>query len=395
MRKSLFLLLISLILGVVSCSKDKEEPQPIEKNPTINLSITSPVELLEGDTKEVNVSGENLEDFSVTSSDAKVAMVSTKDKMFIIEAKSVGTTTVTVTSKNVSKTLNVQVAAKNILVQRIEFGEQTKFPIGRDATLHFTIFPENVTNKKLKWESSNPNVVRVFENGRIFVLNKPGQQATIKVSATDGSNASAEITITAFNVINELRIRAGEKEIMAVGSEFTLHYDAYGINRNVSPTDETVSWKSDAPEIVSVDANGKITCHKEGRAEIKAVANDGFGAEAKIIIKSIIPVNKIKINGQSNEGAISLKKNSSLPLVITTFEDDKLVETINGGKSKSQYVTIHFSKREENPSYMAEISKEGLLKVYKTGVFFLKVSYNHSLDPTEYVDCEVKVTVTE
>lgn len=351
---------------------------------------------MEGETKEIQVSGKNLKTFTVTSSNTEVVTVSTKEKMFIIDAKSVGTATVTVSSKNVSQSLVVEVSSKNILVQRIEFNQRDKFPVGRDATLHFTIFPENATNKKLKWESSNPDVVKVFEDGRVFVRNKSGQQATIKASATDGSNVSAEITITAFNIVNELRIRTGEEETMGVGSQFILRYDAYGINRNVPPTDSSVSWKSDDPEVVSVDANGKITCHKEGRAEIRATANDGFGAQAQIRIKSIVPVNKIKINDQSNKGVISLKKGTSIPLVITTFEDDKLVETISGGKSKSQYVTIIFSKWGETANYMAEINKEGLLKTYhKTGTFTLRVIYQNSLTPNDFVDCEVTVIVTE
>ncbi|GET45967.1 Ig-like domain-containing protein [Capnocytophaga felis] len=395
MKKSLFLLLC-LILGIVSCSKDKEEPKPIELTPTIVLSENSPVKLVEGQSKEIQVSGENLKAFTVTSSNAEVVTVSAKEKMFVLEAKLAGTATITVTSKNVSKDLIVEVSPKNVLVQRIEFNEQNKFPVGRNATLNFTIFPENATNKKLKWESNNPNVVRVDENGGIFVLNKPGQQATIKASATDGSNVSAEITIIAFNIVNELNIRIGEEKAMAVGSEFVLQYDAYGINRNVPPTDSSVSWKSDAPEVVSVDANGRITCHKEGRAQITATANDGFGAQAQILIKSIVPINKIKINGQSNNGAISLKKGTSLPLVITTFEEDKLVETINGGKSQSQYVTIHFSKRTESTTYLAQISREGLLQAnYKTGTFILRVSYENSLISNESVDCEVTVTITE
>ncbi|ATA67732.1 hypothetical protein CGC48_03250 [Capnocytophaga cynodegmi] len=395
MKKSLFLLL-SLVLGIVSCSKDKEEPKPVEPTPTIILSEKSPVKLMEGDIKEIKISGENLNEFSVASSNAKVATVSAKEKMVVIEAKSVGTSTITVTSKNVSQSLTVEVSSKNILVQRIEFEDQSKFPVGRNATLHFAIFPENATNKKLKWESSNPNVVKVFEDGKIFVLNKSGQQATIKASATDGSNVSAEITITAFNIVSELHILEGKEHTFAVGSSFNLNYEAYGIDRKESPTDESVSWESDASDIVSVNANGRITCHKEGRAEIKAIANDGFGAEAKIIIKSIIPVNKIKINDQGNKGAISLKKGTSLPLVVTTFEDDTLVETISGGKSKSQYVTIHFFKTAENPSRIAEISKEGLLKAsQRTGTFTLRVSYQNSLNPNETVDCEVTVTVTE
>lgn len=395
MKKSLFLLL-SLILGIVSCLKDKEEPKPVELTPTIVLSENSPVKLVEGQTKEIQVSGENLKTFTVTSSNTEVVTVSAKEKMFVLEAKSMGTATITVTSKNVSKELIVEVSAKNVLVQRIEFEEQNKFPVGRNATLNFTVFPENATNKKLKWESNNPNVVRVDENGGIFVLNKPGQQAIIKASATDGSNVSAEITITAFNIVNELRIRTGEDETMAVGSEFTLRYDAYGINRNVPPTDSSVSWESNDPEVVSVDANGKITCHKEGRAQITATANDGFGAQARIYIKSIVAVNKIKINNQSNNGAISLKKGTSIPLVITTFEDDKLVETINGGKPKSQFATIYFSKKAESVPNIAQISREGLLQAnYKTGTFTLRVIYENSLISNEFVDCEVTVTVTE
>lgn len=70
------------------------------------------------------------------------------------------------------------------------------------------------------------------------------------------------------------------------------------LTAEVKPDDaeeKGLEWKSDKPDIVSVDAAGKITARRLGTATITATALDGFGAEAScqvkvdiVIIKEII-----------------------------------------------------------------------------------------------------------
>ena len=59
-----------------------------------------------------------------------------------------------------------------------------------------TVLPNNCTNPKVEWHSSNYSVAYVDENGLVYVLyNKPGT-ATITAITTDGTEVSAECTVT-------------------------------------------------------------------------------------------------------------------------------------------------------------------------------------------------------
>lgn len=398
MKKNVLWILCSLLLALVSCStKDEEMPIITEKTPIINLSETSPVKLIEGDSKEVIISGEHIDKFEVTSSNADVATinVNVKAKTFVIEAKSVGTATVTVTSKNVSKVLEIEVSSKNILVEQITFlNEQTKFAVGRSYDLDFKVLPENATNKKLVWSSDNTKVVRVNQDGTFHVSIVENGKATITAKSTDGSNVSAEITILAVNPIKQIQIDLGESHTMAVGSEFKLGYELTALTSKFAPTDATLSWKSSSPEIVSVTNEGKIRCLQEGEAQITATANDGFGAESNIIIKSITPVSRIELNNLGKGQALSVKNRSKTNLTVSTFFENNLVETIEKRKSKNPFVSVRFFKRNESQNYMAEI-KDDVLLVHKTGTFVLGAVYTHSLIPNEEVTCEITVTVTD
>ncbi|MDO5105672.1 Ig-like domain-containing protein [Capnocytophaga sp.] len=376
-------------LSVSVNPKNQEEELPV-----IELSEKSPVTMLEGENKQVTVSGEKVTKFEVTSSDTNIVTVSTQDNVFTINAKAAGTATVTVTSGKATKALGVAVSPKNVLVNRIEFGSQVKYPIGKGAKLEYTIHPENATNKQLTWTSDNPSVVRVDNDGNIHVSNVANGKATITAKATDGSEVSAQVTIWAVNPVQSIQIIFGDSFKTEVGHKGKLNADVTGANPQFGASDNTLSWRSSNPSVVKIDKSGNYEVLQEGEATITATANDGFGAESSINIKAIKLVTKLKINNLDNNGELSIKKNTSLQLEVTTFNGDKLVETIRNGKSQSPYVTIRFSLRDEKPSNLAEV-RDGVLKATRTGTFTLRASYSNSLENENPTECSIKVTVTD
>ena len=65
--------------------------------------------------------------------------------------------------------------------------------IGENVQLYTKIYPENTDDVTLKWTSSNSNVAKVDNNGKITAI-APGT-AIITVSTTDGSNLSDSCSI--------------------------------------------------------------------------------------------------------------------------------------------------------------------------------------------------------
>ena len=83
-----------------------------------------------------------------------------------------------------------QVLVKNVTLNV----PKTTLEVGEQTTATATVSPSNATVKTLRWESSNPFVFTVDQNGGI--LARRAGQATLTVSTVDGSNIQKTVTIT-------------------------------------------------------------------------------------------------------------------------------------------------------------------------------------------------------
>jgi N-acetylmuramoyl-L-alanine amidase/uncharacterized protein YjdB len=130
------------------------------------------------------------------------------------------------------------------------------------AQLRVTFSPENATNKRLTYRSSNQNTATVDSSGLVRARN-PGT-ATITVTSDDGRRtATCTVTVTQNHVpVEEIETFFGVD--MVVGEAFNLEVEIYPRNA----TERGVTWSSNRPDIVSVDSEGFIRALKEGVATI-------------------------------------------------------------------------------------------------------------------------------
>lgn len=82
--------------------------------------------------------------------------------------------------------------------------------VGTNAHCNVTITPDNATNRNVTWESSNPSIIYVDQNGNLTA--KSTGTATITVSSQDGGGVipvSKEITVLASNSANGTYVENG------------------------------------------------------------------------------------------------------------------------------------------------------------------------------------------
>ena len=164
---------------------------------SVSLDKTT-CELTEGDelTLTATIAPDNATNKNVTwsTSDASVATVA-DGKVTALKA---GTTTITVTTEDGSKTATcaVTVKAKVYPVTGIALDKTTcEMTVGGNVTLTATINPANATNKNVTWSTSDATVATVV-NGKVTAL-KAGT-ATITVTTEDGSKtATCKVTVKA------------------------------------------------------------------------------------------------------------------------------------------------------------------------------------------------------
>ncbi len=124
--------------------------------------------------------------------------VATVDENGKVRAVGGGSTIIAAVPEDGSDARGVCSVTVNILlITNIYPMGEYEMTIGPGSThaLEVRIDPENATNKQLSWESSNPDVVVVDDNGMITASSQGGE-ATITATTTDGSNLSITWYIT-------------------------------------------------------------------------------------------------------------------------------------------------------------------------------------------------------
>jgi len=196
------------------------------------------------------------------SSDSSVVAVGNNGE---IMTKGIGTAKVTANNSK-DKTAECMVTVSHVYATGVEITEISfEIEIGKSATLHATLLPDNVTATEIHWSSSNPAVVTVSESGEINGVNLG--EASVTAADINGISASCIVTVIPLPSITALSI---EKNLeMTVGDEKTLEV-------SISPeehTDETLLWRSSNDAVATVN-NGQIVAISEGFVTISVETQD-------------------------------------------------------------------------------------------------------------------------
>ena len=184
--------MLSLLVALGACGEKESLPVSVSN---IELNVSS-LDLTEGDevTLTATITPENAANKSVSwnSSDNTVATVS-NGKVTAVKA---GKATITVTSKDGSKTATCEVIVKARIypVESVSLDKTSvELTEGDDITLAATVAPANATNKNVTWSSSDESVATVVD-GKVAAI-KAGT-ATIIVTTEDGSKtATCEVIV--------------------------------------------------------------------------------------------------------------------------------------------------------------------------------------------------------
>ena len=246
--------IVFLLSVICSCSGGKES-EPVIKVQSITIE-QSDMTLTEGES--VNLSAkvlpENAADKTVnwSSSNESVVLVSSNGKAM---ALSLGKAIITAKSGDKSDFITISVEAKVIPVTGVSLDKtQITIKVGESETLTPTITPEDATNKKVSWTSSNDNVATV-EDGKVVGV-QPGS-VTITVTTEDGaktaecpvtvkSNLAPSVTVGAEHISAVSAILSGEANLETTSSADLSMGIMWSTNSGVLPSNST---KTEAKEI--------------------------------------------------------------------------------------------------------------------------------------------------
>lgn len=154
---------------------------------------------------------------------------------------------------------------------------------GKTATLAATVSPATAANKNIRWTSSNTNVATVDATGKVTAAGNG--TAVITVSTVDGG-FTAQCTVTVSE--DKPEIVAVENVTLNKTSASLEVGETEQLTATVKPADaanKSVRWKSNDENVVSVDANGKLTAISSGMATVTVTTEEGnFTALCKVTV---------------------------------------------------------------------------------------------------------------
>lgn len=246
--------------------------------PVTGLEINAPnaiitngeIELYPESTQklEVTVLPENATDKNIewSTSNAEIAIVENN----ILYAISPGRAKLTATATSGVK------SSINVIVHPIVAAEITINPthinlrVSEKTTPRVTITPDNVTDKTLTWNSSNPAVATVTDSGEITALSLG--QSNITVATVNGITANCVVDVVATPVESI----ALNRTMATLRAEETVKI--YAIIQPETATDKSIFWESNDNNIATVDENGLITGISVGNTSITANTVNGLSA---------------------------------------------------------------------------------------------------------------------
>ena len=150
----------------------------------IELSATNlPLKQGTSHTLVATVKPSNATNKAVTWSSDNDAVASVSNKG-VVEAKTVGNATITVTTEDGghTATCEVSVTAEDVVLTGITISpSETTLEVDKETTLSLTFVPITATHKGVKWSSSDPKIATVDEQGKVKGI-AAGEATIIAVS---------------------------------------------------------------------------------------------------------------------------------------------------------------------------------------------------------------------
>ena len=293
----------------------KDDPT---KSDTITVTVKFPVTDIRVEETEITLNKGTSDKIEVTvtpdeatnkevtykSDDETVAKV---DENGNITAIGEGTTTITVTSKDdptVTETITVTV--KNPVTE-LTVTDDFTLDVGESKNVE-AIVNEDATNKELIYESSDPSVAKVDEEGNVLAVGEG--TTTITVTSKDDPTITETITVT---------VKVPVEDIVVEENEFTLDIgETDKIEVTVTPDDATnkeVTYKSDDETVAKVDENGNIIAIGEGTTTITVTSKDDPTVKETITVTVKVPVEDIVV--EENEFTLDIGETEKIEVTVT------------------------------------------------------------------------------
>lgn len=336
------------IITDITGNEFEKEPEYI--HPTnLDISIIEKAKYLVGEVYHLDysVTPSNSSNKSIIweSSNKSVATISTDGTLRLI-AK--GEVTIKATLKDTTFTDSLIINVEEIILEDFIITSDTIMDTNHEYTIHVDFIPSNATNRSLKWESSDPSVATINSKGHVV----PKSAGIVTFSATSSNGVVKSITVEIkLIIINKVDVN----HLSITDSVLTFtEGESKKLQINVIPSNATnkeLKYISDNEDVITVDKYGKVTCIKDGYANIliSSLSNPNVKTQIGIVVKS--KVAEFKLLNELSENTLTLKPYESVKLDIE--------KTVMPVEYNFEYIS--------NNNDICEISEDGVINGLEKG----------------------------
>ena len=224
--------------------------------------------------------------------------------------------------------IKIRLNYDNSKIAKVEL-DKTNLTMNLDSneTLIARVRPDDTTmDKTLVWQSSDPSIVSVDQNGNL-TAHKIGK-TTITVTTINGLSANCDVKV--IIPITEVKL---DKTKITLEKADTTTLTTTILPENTTE-DKTITWSSENEAVAKVDKNGKITAVDAGTTNIVATTINGITAKCSVTVTS-------KITDVSlNKTTLEIEKSESETLVATidpeNTTDDKTLTWTTSNKEVAE-----------------------------------------------------------
>lgn len=203
-------------------------------------------------------------------------------------------------------------ACGEISVEKVELDVTTKtIDTGSTFKLNATITPNDATNTKLLWSSSNSDVASVDDEGKVTGLTAGTTVITVKTE-DGGKTATCSVTVVPAVVnVESVSLNETTKELIK-GESFTLVATVNPSNA----TNKNVSWSTSNASVVTVN-NGVIYAVGTGTATIKVTTENGSKIAECTVTVPVVEATSITLSGNELSNGMITMRNDDQPITLT------------------------------------------------------------------------------
>ena len=206
--------------------------------------------------------------------------------------------------------------------------------VGDSDKLSATVVPDDASNKRVTWSSSNESVATVDAEGNVKAL-KAGSAVITAASQEDGTKRGT-CAVTVLQV----------ESVTLNASTISLEEEkTFQLTATVKPdglSDKSVEWSSSDPAVASVSADGLVTARTVGTATITATSK-AYPQKTATCSVSVSP-KYIAVTGVVlNQTRLSLTAEDTYSLVATVSPSNATDPTVEWTSSHSGVATVDAS----------------------------------------------------